>query len=156
MGRDGLTNGTSGRGPVGRTTDRHRAGDAGMSLVGLVIVLVLLGAMAVVVLKAVDGDEGTDPADAARPPATAIGAAVVAACQANVAVLRQAVDVAAAAGGTPAESPADLVRQGFLGEFRPPSGFTFELQPAADGAARQVLVNGLPADVGCRNGPTPG
>ena len=139
-----------------------------MSLVSLVLVVVILGVMAAVAVKALDQDGVVDPRvelpaapsgvdDAtAGQPVTAVEAAAIAACQANAAALQQAATAATVTAGHPPDSLDDLVRQGFVHDFQPPAGYRYELQPTADGAASRIVVNGLPADEGCRNGPTQG
>lgn len=143
-------------------------GEHGISLVGLVFVVAIVGVMAAVAVQTLDQDRMADPGAApasstsiqaeasAGRPVTAIRAAAIAACLANVAALQRAAAAATVTTGHGPESLDDLMRHGFIHDFQPPAGYRYELRPAADGGAPRVVVNGIPGDEGCRNGPTQG
>lgn len=140
---------------------RHQLrGDEGMSLIGLLVVLVVLGAMAAVVASTLTGETGTltlleqaSPelgAEAPARPAGLPGAASSVACRTDVATLETAMGTAQAIEGTYPASLSDLMARGFLSELPNRPGLLYAPEVIDGRATGRVLVNGLPAGDGCQ------
>lgn len=134
--------------------DRQR----GAGVVGLLLVLVFLGVMAIVAITMLPG---SDPPPVEDGPArtittgtpsgagSVIDAATVTSCRASAAAIETALATATAAQGTAPASLADLVRAGFLGEVPYLARYSFAVEAAPGGSTARVTVNGRPAAEGC-------
>lgn len=147
----------------------RRTGEGGLGLVGMLVVLALLGALAVLASSSLGGDD--DPIGAARPgsrlvPAAGaagagpgggtgggaaglVSASSVAACQADVAAIESAMTAAHATLGRFPATVAELVTSGFLSAAPHRAGFAFSLEIVNGSATGRVLVNGRPAEESC-------
>ena len=135
--------------------------EAGSSLLGILMVLMILGAMAGLVymtmgpgtgprttLDMVPDDAGEGGGGAANAPSAVAGASA-GACRANF----QAVDAAQAAKnaqeGTNAASVAQLVAEGWLSEPPKTDGYTIDLEMVDGEPTGRVLVNGTAGVEAC-------
>lgn len=152
-----------------RSVGARRTGEDGLSLVGMLVVLALLGALTVLAVSSLGGDD--DLIGAARPgsrlhPAAGaagagpgggtgegaaglVGASSVAACQADVAAIESAMTAARAVLGRFPATVAELVTSGFLSEVPHRAGFAFSVEMVNGSATGRVLVNGRPAEESC-------
>lgn len=147
-------------------TDRV-SGEGGASLVGTLVVLGILGALAIFVVRAwptaSPGNSATvrqlaeeasgvgSPAPAQpRPPAAV---ASTAACQASVRSIEQAAAAKRASDGTFPTGIGELVSGRWLAEAPSLPGYDLSMEAAGGVLTGRVLVNGRPADQGCAAGP---
>ena len=150
-------------------TDRV-GGERGASLVGTLVVLVILGALAIFVVRAwPSGSPGTSatvrqlaaeangvgsPAPAQPRPPTAV--ASTAACQASVRTVEQAAAAKRASDGTFPTGIAELVGGRWLAEMPSLPGYELSMESVGAAPTGRVLVNGRPADQGCAAPPRTG
>lgn len=168
-------------GPGGRCR-RRAVGEQGMSLVGMLLTLVILGGMAAIAVHALGGDS-TDPTGTGIPSALAPGllpasggdpvaeggasagagpggpaalahSASPAVCMQDAATLESAMSAASVTGGTFPTTLAELVAKGFLSELPDAPGYTFAPEVVGGRATGKILVNGLPARTGGCQTPT--
>lgn len=135
-------------------------------MVGLVVVLALLGALAALALSSSRGDgllsdlvapSGTtgdplsvgSPAAAGSGPAALVDASEVVACRADVVSLEAAMATARTVLGAVPLTLPELVKGGFLSDLPARPGFTFVPEVAAGVATGRVLVNGRTGSEGC-------
>ena len=138
--------------------------EAGSSLIGVLVVLVILGAMAAAVVATLGRDEQTATAlsqltpggtmDSGTPAAGPIAAgpiaaSSVAACRADVATLETAMAAVHASSGTYPASLAELQASGLVGDLPEIPGLTFGPEISGGQPTGRILVNGRPADEGC-------
>ena len=143
-------------------TDRL-GGEGGASLVGTLVVLVILGALGILVVKAwPSGTPGTSatlrqltseangvesPAPVpARPPTAA---ANTGACQISVRTIEQAAAAKRASDGTFPTGIDELVSGRWLAEVPNLPGYELSMEAVGGASTGRVLVNGRPADQGC-------
>jgi hypothetical protein len=152
----------------------HVDPDRGASLVGVLVVLVILGALAAVAVAVVNRDvldtaalsrlapasipeEGGPVAGGApAPPRSPTAGASPAACLANVRTVEQAAAAKHASDGAFPATVAELVSGHWLDEAPSQRGFDITLEAAAGQPSGKVLVNGLPAEQGCAGAPRSG
>jgi len=147
--------------------DDEAEGERGVSLVGTLVVLVILGGLAVVVLSAwPDDPSGTSatlrgltseanlagggaPNAAAGGPRSPVGDAGAVACTANVRSLEQAAATMHASAGTFPATVSELVGGRWLSEAPVSPGYALTMAVTDGQPNGRILVNGLPADQGC-------
>lgn len=145
--------------------------DRGASLVGVLVVLVILGALATVAVAAVNSDVlgtasltpagdpgsgGAVPGGTAGPPRSPTAGAAPAACLANVRSVEEAATAKHASDGAFPATLAELVAGRWLDEAPSQRGYDLTLETAAGRPSGKVLVNGLPAQQGCAAAPRSG
>ena len=147
--------------------DDEGEGERGVSLVGTLVVLVILGGLAVVVLRAwPDNPSGTSatlrgltseanlagggaPNAAAGAPRSPTGQADAAACTANVRSIELAAATMHASGGAFPSSVSELVTGRWLSEAPATPGYVLTMAGVGGQRTGKVLVNTLPAEQGC-------
>ena len=150
-------------------TDRVR-GESGVSLAGTLVVLVILGALALFVVRAwpsgspgtsatvrqlaADANRAGSPAPAQARPPTAV--AITAACQASVRTIEQAAVAKRTSDGTFPTDIAELVSGRWLAEVPSLPGYELSMEAVGGTPTGRVLVNGRPADQGCAAPPRTG
>jgi len=148
-------------------TDDPAQGERGVSLVGTLVVLVILGGLAVLVLSAWPDDPsgtsatlrsltseanlagGGTPNVAAGAPRSPMGAADAAACTATVRSIEQAAAAKHATDGAFPSSISELVTGRWLSEAPATPGHALTMAEVGGRRNGKVLVNGLPSDQGC-------
>ena len=144
-------------------------GEDGASLLGVVTVLVILGALAGLTVLAVTklaydpvatstrlggltpsgGLVESGPSTVTAQPRSLADSASTSACQTNVRAVEAAAAAKHAADGRFPAAMSDLVAGGWLEEAPVIRGYELTLHTAGGRPTGKVLVNGLPADQGC-------
>lgn len=155
-------------------TDELMKRESGLSLVGVLVVLVILGGLAALAVAALPGDgagtsgplQGLIPGELpdggsasgvpAGLPASPAAGARVAACLANVRSVQQAAGGKHAADGSFPATVAELVAGHWLADAPVQRGYDLMMEAVGGRPSGKVLVNGLPADQGCAAAPRPG
>ena len=129
-----------------------------MGLVGLLVVLVILGAMAAVAMSSLGGDDSPvprrlSPPDTALPPGGrpvgGAGAASAEACRMDVATLERAMAISYARSGAHPTDLSQLVDQGMVSALPDRAGYVFTAEVVDGRGTGRVLVNGRPGPQGC-------
>ena len=146
--------------------DDQRDGEGGASLLGVVLVLVILGALGGLAVLAVNRlvadpsltsarlnglvppDAVADGGAAARPRSPAFGPSITA-CTATVRSVEQAVAAKHATDGTYPATVAELVAGRWLSGPPVLGGHELTMEVAGGRPTGKVLVNGLPPEQGC-------
>jgi len=148
-------------------TDDQAQDERGVSLVGTLVVLVILGGLAALVLSAwPDDPSGTSatlrsltseanlagggaPNVAAGASRSPVGGAGAAACTATVRSIEQAAATMHASGGAFPSSISELVTSRWLSEAPATPGYALTMAEVGGQRNGKVLVNGLPSERGC-------
>jgi hypothetical protein len=151
--------------------DRDRRTESGLSLVGILVVILILGTLAALTVAALNSDllgtsalSGVSSGDlagggtrsgAATGPGFRAGA-TTASCIANVRTVEQAAATKHASDGVFPATVAELVTGHWLDEAPVLPGYALTIEVVGGRPTGKVLVNGSAADQGCAAPPRPG
>ena len=151
--------------------DRHMRTESGVSLVGMLVVVVILGTLAALTVAALNSDllgtsdvsglsPNADPGGSGAGPGAAAGprvaaGATTASCTANVRTLEQAAAAEHAADGAFPATVTELVTGHWLDEPPALPGYELTMESVGGRPTGRILVNGLPAAQGCATPPRP-